>query len=124
MGFCVGSIATIKELVLCEKNYSTCKISIFKLNKDKKNELSFSGFARFLGEAHKNKPNAGDRILIKKCDVTNVYKSKEQIKYNKNPVFIIYDYELQGTDIIKKAYTSPISFGEDEIDFNSDGLPF
>ena len=124
MGFCVGSVATIKELVLCEKNYSTCKINIFKITKEKKNELCFSGFARFLGEAHKNKPNAGDRILIKKCDVTNVYKIKEQIKYNKNPVFIIYDYELQGTETLKKTYIPLTSFGNDEIDFNGDGLPF
>ena len=110
MGFSVGSIATIKELVICEKNYSTCKISISKLNKEKKNELCFSGFARFLGEAHKNKPNAGDKILIKKCDVTNVYKINSQTKYNKSPVFIIYDYELQGTETLKTTYIPPISF--------------
>lgn len=128
MGFCIGSVATIKELVTCERNYSICKISIFRNVKDKqdyKSEMVFFGFARFLGEAHKKKPSTGERILIKKCDVTNVYTQNGTLKFNKNPVFIIYDYDFQDKERVgARTYTPPPMPQGEEIDFNSDGLPF
>lgn len=124
MGFCIGSTAKIKEVVSVYENYTVCKVVITKLNKDtKKTDLVFSGFVRFLGQAHKNKPRLDQTIKITNCDVTNCYVDNGKVKYNKYPVYILFDYTVQESyGLERKEYIAPIDASF--LDMRSDELPF
>ena len=65
MGFSIGSLAKIKEVVSVYEKYTVCKLTITKKNKEtKKTDLQFSGFVRFIGKAHNNKPRLDQMIKI------------------------------------------------------------
>lgn len=96
MGFSQDNYAKIKEVVEQADNYTVCKCTISKKNKvTKTTELQFSGFVKFLGNAHKQRPMEGQRIKITACDVTNCYVKDGTVCYNKNPIYLIFGYELQ-----------------------------
>lgn len=124
MGFCIGTTAKIKEVVSVFENYTVCKLAIIKKNKEtQKTDLVFSGFVRFLGQAHKNKPRLDQTIKILNCDVTNCYVQNGQTKYNKYPVYILYDYTVEESyGLERKEFVAPIDASF--LDMNSDELPF
>ncbi len=78
-------------------NYTVCSISISKKNKaTNKYESTFeSKFVRFVGDAHLQKPMAGQKIKITNCGVQNVYYNRDGEKcYLKNPSYCVFGYEL------------------------------
>ena len=130
MGFSAGNYAKIKEVVDKKDNYTTCKVTISKKNKaTNKYELTFSGYVKFVGNAHKSVPIADQRIKLVSCDVTNCYTTQDGgIGYNKNPQFVCFEYELQESQGASPSvpqfggYTNPVNF-EDLSSSDSD-LPF
>ena len=124
MGFSIGSLAKIKEVVSVYEKYTVCKLTITKKNKEtKKTDLQFSGFVRFIGKAHNNKPRLDQMINITNCDVTNCYVVDGAIKFNKNPVYILYDYDIQeGFGLERKEYLPPID--SSFLELGNDDLPF
>lgn len=129
MGFSAGNYAKIKEVVDKKDNYTTCKVTISKKNKQTNSyELTFSGFVKFVGKAHKSVPIADQRIKLVSCDVTNCYTTQDGgIGYNKNPQFVCFEYELQESQGASAptpqfgGYSNPIAF--EELSVDSD-LPF
>ena len=129
MGFSAGYYAKIKEVVEKQQNYTVCKITITRKNKmTNEYELQFSGICRFVGNAHKSIPMAGQRIRIVSCDVTNCYKDKEgNLQFTKSPQYVVFSYELQesqngSTQIPYNPYDNGVNF----VDLSSDdsSLPF
>lgn len=129
MGFSAGNYAKIKEVVEKKDNYTVCKVTISKKNKaTNKYELTFSGFVKFVGNAHKSVPMADQRIKLTACDVTNCYTTQDGgIGYNKNPQYVCFEYELQESLNAPSSapqfggYTNPVNF--EELSVDSD-LPF
>lgn len=96
MGFSVDSFMKIKEVVDIKENYTVCKCTISKKNKVKnKTECCFSAYVRFIGNAHKQKPMADQKIKITSCDVTNCYVKDDKVEMTKNPQYVVFGYELQ-----------------------------
>lgn len=129
MAFQTGSYAKIKE-VEDKGNFSNVKISISK--KDARTGTyccTFSGWVRFVGNAHKFRPMADQRIKLGSCCVTNGYMtSTGEQAFTRNPQFTVFDYELQ-TDGAKSSgggynpYVGNSGDGFMAIDNTSD-LPF
>lgn len=100
MGFSVGSYAKIKE-VENKGNYSKAKIVISKKIKGSNPAqyvCTFAGWVTCVGNAHNNRPTAGQKIKITNCDVTNGYADKvtgEQ-KFMNSAQCTLFDYELDG----------------------------
>ena len=93
--FSVNSYAKIKE-VEDKGNYSICKISISKKNKQSgKYETDFVGKVRFVGNAHHQRPLANQRIQITSCGVSNCYTKDDKLEFPKAPVYTIFEYSLQ-----------------------------
>lgn len=120
MGFSAGNYAKIKEIVDKKDNYTVCKVTISKKNKaTNKYELTFSGYVKFVGNAHKSVPMPEQRIKLTACDVTNCYTTQDGgIGYNKNPQYVCFEYELQesqgGSAPPQQfgGYSNPIAFEE------------
>lgn len=94
MGFGVNSYAKIKEVKEQQENYTVCKISIIKKTKESHTTV-FMGYVKFIGNAHKQRPMADQKIKITSCDVTNCYVKDEVLCFNKQPQYVIFGYELQ-----------------------------
>lgn len=116
--FSVNSYAKIKE-VEDKGNYSVCKISISKKNKQSgKYETDFVGKVRFVGNAHHQRPLANQRIQITSCGVSNCYTKDDRLEFPKAPIYTIFEYSLQ-EDNGASSSDRPIL---EEIDSNQ--LPF
>ena len=129
MGFSANNYAKIKEVVEKQPNYTVCKVTITKKNKlTNEYELQFSGICRFVGNAHKSIPMAGQRIKIVSCDVTNAYKDKDgNLQFTKNPQYVIFGYELQegqnaSAPMPYNPYDNGINF--EDLSASDDTLPF
>lgn len=99
MGFRQGAYARIWSYEN-KGNYSTCRLSISKKNKDANTyETEFTdGFVRLVGNAHQSIQNIhidekkGYNIKISSCDVTNVYTSPDG-KVSYTPHYTIFGFE-------------------------------
>ena len=93
--FSVNSYAKIKEVEVKE-NYSVCKISISKKNKQSgKYETDFVGKVRFVGQSYLQRPSKDQRIKITSCGVSNCYVKDDKLEFPKAPIYTIFDYSLQ-----------------------------
>ena len=135
MGFSVGSYAKIKE-VENKGNYSKAKIVISKKIKGSNPAqyvCTFAGWVTCVGNAHNNRPTAGQKIKITNCDVNNGYLDQDGTqKFNNAPQFTLFDYELDGQAPMPSGYgympsgyggNNAMPSGFDEIPLDS-SLPF
>lgn len=95
--FSVGSYFKIWN-VTNKGNYTEVECSTSAKNKMSGNyETDFSSkFVRFIGNAHKKAPQAGEKIKITNCGVQNVYEKDGQRQYLKNPTYLVFDFERDG----------------------------
>lgn len=115
--FSNNSYAKIKE-VENKGNYSNCKISISKKNKEtNKYDTDFIGWVKFLGKAHNQKPQADQRIKIVSCGVQNCYTKDDKLEFLKSPSYIVFDYELQDTENNHATLTPLADVDEEELPF-------
>lgn len=95
MGFGVNTYAKIWEVEDKGGKYAMCKITISTKRPSGNYETTFRGTVAFFNEAYHCRPQVGQRIKIKNCDVTN----REYVKPDGTktyPVqFSIFSYELQ-----------------------------
>ena len=132
MGFSNGAFAKIKE-VDNKGNYTKAKIVISKRIRNSNPSqyvCTFAGWVTFVGKSHLCRPQAGQKIKITSCDVTNGYldQSGEQ-KFSQAPQCTIFEYELQqdgaqGNTYVPSAYTQGSSGGFEEMAMSEDILPF
>ena len=127
--FSVGSYFKIWN-VTNKGNYTEVECSTSAKNKMSGNyETDFSSkFVRFIGNAHKKAPQAGEKIKITNCGVQNVYEKDGQRQYLKNPTYIVFDFERDNEGnagaYMPSAYTdSPMPSGFTDIPMDSN-LPF
>ena len=93
--FSVNSYAKIKE-VEDKGNYSVCKISISKKNKQSgKYETDFVGKVRFVGQSHLQRPLKDQKIKITSCGVSNCYVKDDKLEFLNIPTYTVFAYELQ-----------------------------
>lgn len=110
--------AKIKE-VEDKGNYSICKISISKKNKQaNKYETTFYGKVNFVGQAHLQRPLADQRIKIISCGVQNCYTKDDKLEFMKSPKYVVFGYELQSDE---NAETTTEKL---KLEDNFDDLPF
>lgn len=114
----VNCYAKIKSVEVKE-NYSVCKISISKKNKQSgKYETDFIGKVNFVSQAHLQRPLKDQRIKITSFGVQNCYIKDDNIEFLKTPKIAVFSYELQ-EDNGASANTTPTF----EVD-NDNTLPF
>ena len=93
--FSVNSYAKIKE-VEDKGNYSVCKISISKKNKQSgKYETDFVGKVRFVGQSYLQRPLKDQKIKITSCGVSNCYVKDDKLEFLNIPTYTVFAYELQ-----------------------------
>lgn len=85
-------------------NWSRCQISVSAKNKKTgQYETNFSANVNFVGKAHSNAPQEGQRIKITDFEVTNVYVKADGTK-SYEPHYTVFDFELLdgGTSITQQ----------------------
>lgn len=110
-------------------NYAEVECTTSQKNKQTGSyETDFSSkFVRFVGNAFRKSPQAGERIKVTSCGVQNVYEKDGQRVYPKNPTFVVFDFERDegatapsgnNTNYMPDAYGSgsfePVTLGTDE----------
>ena len=93
MAFRSGAYATVWEVRAGKGKYSDVRLSTSRKNQSGEYETDFSGFVRFIGEAHEK---AGalkekDRIKLGDVSVTNTYSKEKQTTYTN---FQVYSFEM------------------------------
>lgn len=93
MGFRNGAYATVWETKPGNGNWTDVRLSISRKNRDGEYETDFSGFVRFIGDAHTGAAYLGEksRIKIGECDVTNRYDKEKKVTYTNFAVFSFED---------------------------------
>lgn len=93
MGFRNGAYATVWETKPGNGNWTDVRLSISRKNRDGEYETDFSGFVRFIGDAHTGAAHLGEksRIKIGECDVTNRYDKEKKVTYTNFAVFSFED---------------------------------
>ena len=88
MGLRVGGYATIWS-VEDKGNYSNVKLTTSRKNQSGQYETDFSGFVRFVGEAHKNAGSLSekDRVKVGEFDVQNSYNKEKGVTYYNVAIF-------------------------------------
>lgn len=122
MGFRTGNFATIWEVKKGNGNYSDVRLSTSKKNKQTEQyETDFSGFVRFVGEAHKAAQSLKekDRIKLGDCEVTNSYNKEKNVTYTN---YAVFGFEMANGNNTNSqpAKTKP----EIKTTDDSDDLPF
>lgn len=101
-------------------NWSRCQISVSAKNKKTgQYETNFSANVNFVGKAHSNAPQEGQRIKITDFEVTNVYVKADGTK-SYEAHYTVFDYEVVGEN---NATQQQQSLNIEELE-NSDRLPF
>lgn len=101
MGFSTNNFINIKEVVEQAEKYTVCKCTNTKKNKvTNEFDPQFSGYVKFIGNAHLQRPMAGQRIKVTSCDVVTCYKKDGELCFYKNPQYLVFGYELQDGDFI------------------------
>lgn len=93
MGLRTGAYATIWS-VENKGNFSNVRVSISKKNRSTgAYEQDFSGYIRFIGEAHKNAStlNERDRIKVGEFEVTTNYDANRKTTYTN---YALFSFEL------------------------------
>lgn len=122
MGFSVGNYAKIKEVKEVKENYTVAKLSFSKKNKaTNEYETNFIGVARFVGNAHLQKPMVDQKIKITACDVTNCYVKDGKVEFPERPQYVVFSYELQDSN---GTTPQPIRVEQVMAIANDDDLPF
>ena len=122
MGFSVGNYAKIKEVKEVKENYTVAKLSFSKKNKaTNEYEPNFIGVARFVGNAHLQKPMVDQKIKITACDVTNCYVKDGKVEFPERPQYVVFSYELQDSN---GTTPQPIRVEQVMAIANDDDLPF
>lgn len=125
MGFRNGAYATVWETKPGSGNWTDVRISISRKNRNGEYETDFSGFVRFIGDAHTGAAYLVERSRIKigECDVTNRYDKEKKVTYTNFAVFSFEDADGNNT-----ATTPPTSTDGDGFmnipDGIDDELPF
>ena len=83
-----GSYAKVWKIEPQER-YTKVQISISKKNADGEYVTDFSGYVRFIGDAHRNidSISEGDRIRIGDFDVSNSYNKETKTQYTNVAIF-------------------------------------
>lgn len=83
--------------VVDKGNYAEVSLSSSKKNKlTGNNEQDFGcKFVRFVGDAYLQRPMPEQRIKLTGCGVQNAYVKDGKTQYLKNPVYVVWGYELQ-----------------------------
>ena len=89
MGFRNGAYATVWETKPGKGNWTDVKLSTSRKNRDGDYETDFSGYVRFIGDAHKEAEYLAEKTRIKlgECDVTNSYDKEKKVTYTNYAVF-------------------------------------
>ena len=113
-GYCL-SIWEVDE----KENYAIVAVSSKKKNRaTNKYETDFSSkYVKFIGDAFKCRPIAGQRIRIIDCGVENVYVKDGEKFYMKNPNYIIYKYELLESETNYPSNETLTSIDNGELPF-------
>lgn len=125
MGFRTGAYATVWE-VKPSANYTDVRLSISRKNSiTNEYETNFSGYTRFVGEAHRNATNikVRDRIKIGGCDVQNRYDKEKGITYYTCVVFTFEPVESR-QDNNSNENNSNSTPPKDDKGFIDEELPF
>jgi hypothetical protein len=103
MGLKKGAWLTVWEIKERKDKYTEVRGSTSRKNDNGEYDTDFSGFIRFVGDAHKKATDlkAKDRIQIEAFEVTNRYNKEKNITYNN---FIVYQYNK--SDEVKSGATS------------------
>lgn len=102
MGLRTGAFATIWS-VENKGNFSNVRVSTSKKNKTTgAYEQDFSGYLRFIGEAHRNVASLKekDRIKIGEFEVTTNYDAAKKITYTN---YAVFTFENQNGDTAAPA---------------------
>lgn len=125
MGFRKGAYATVWEVKPGNGRYSDVRISISKKKRDTEEYVTeFSGYVRFVGDAHDAIQAYGERARIKigECDVTNKYDKEKKVTFYNCAVFSFEDADGNsssapaGTDMGDGFMSVPDNI-EDELPF-------
>lgn len=120
MGFRTGAYATVWETKPGNGNWTDVRLSISRKNRDGEYETDFSGFVRFIGDAHAGAAYLGEksRIKIGECDVTNRYDREKKVTYTN---FAVFSFDVADSRNEAPAASSGDGFMEVPDD---DELPF
>lgn len=131
MAFGNGQFVKIWD-VTDKGTYTEVSMSSSRKNKQTgEYEMDFSSkYVRFIGKAKLQNPMKGQRIKITESSVQNIYYKNGERQFLKNPVFIVFSYELQqdgaqSNAYVPSAYTQGSSGGFEEVGIDdSSDLPF
>ena len=127
MGFRNGAYATVWETKPGNGNWTDVRLSISRKNRDGEYETDFSGFVRFIGDAHTGAAYLGEksRIKIGECDVTNRYDKEKKVEYVNYKVF---GFEMADGSTPAANTTTPAPKKKaalaEEGEIDEDDLPF
>ena len=127
MGFKNGAYATVWGIEDKGKTTSV-RLSISKKNsKTNEYETDFSGFCRFIGEAHKNAYTlkVKDRIRLNECEVTTLFVKDTGREYVTYKVFSFEKTEPNNKNSQSNVQQKPsYSQVREENDIDANEVPF
>lgn len=87
-----GSFAKVWK-VEPQERFTKVQLSVSKKNQNGEYETDFSGFMRFIGEAHKKASTLknGDRIKIGDFEVTTSYNAETKVTFTN---YAVFTYEM------------------------------
>ena len=123
MGFRQGSYATVWEIKAGKGNWTEVKLSTRKKNRDGDYETDFSGYVRFIGDAHKEAEYLSEKSRIKlgECDVTNSYDKEKKVTYTN---FAVFSFELADGNGAAGSSASGDGFMNVPNGIDEEDLPF
>lgn len=125
MSFRQNGYATVWKIKKGTGNFTDVQISTSRKNPNTDTyETDFSGYVRFIGDAHKNAGNLGEksRIKIGDCAVTNSYDKEKEVTYTN---FQVFSFEMADGSAPQKAQNKPVDDGFMNIpDGIDEELPF
>lgn len=127
MGFRNGAYGKVWQVKAGTGNFTDVRISISKKNRTTNEyEQDFSGFVRFIGDAHKaaGSLKEGDRIKIRECEVTNSYNKEKNTTYTNFAVFSFEMADGSGQNNQAASKAAPKDNFMDVSDAINEELPF
>lgn len=125
MSFRQNSYCVVWEIKQGTGNFTDVRLSSSKKNKQTgEYETDFSGFVRFIGEAHQKATSLKekDRIKLGDCEVTNRYDKEKKVTYTN---FAVFDFEMANGGQQTPQQTQPSVAGFEPIpDGVDEELPF
>lgn len=124
MGFRNGAYAKVWEVKNGTGNYTDVRLSTSKKSKQSgEYEQDFSGYVRFIGQAHEDasKLKEGDRIKLGECEVTNSYKKENRTTYTN---YAVFSFERTDGNVTTSKPSKTDEFMSIPDGVEDDGLPF